>query len=67
MAAGIGCGLFASPEEALAAMRLRSFESFLPDPHNHALYRALYQQGYLTFQSPLRRYKNPNESSQESL
>jgi ribulose kinase len=60
MAAGIGCGIFASPEEALTAMSLRSYESFRPYMQNQALYKTLYEQGFLSFQDSLRRYFTPN-------
>jgi sugar (pentulose or hexulose) kinase len=60
MTAGIGCGVFASPEEALTAMSLRSYESFRPNMQNHALYKTLYEQGFLSFQDSLRRYFTPN-------
>lgn len=51
--AGVGCGLYAGEAQALASLA-RATETWQPDPHRHAIYRRLYEQGYCAFQTPLR-------------
>ena len=53
---GIGSGLYASEAEAFAALCPNPAEVFLPDNERHAIYRRLYQQGYLGLQEALRRH-----------
>ncbi len=54
VAAGIGCGVYAGAAEALETLAGRRREVILPDPDRHAAYRALFEEGYLPLQGPLR-------------
>lgn len=54
--AGLGCGLYAEEREALAAVAQAETETFLPDAGRHAVYRRLFEGGYLKLQTPLREY-----------
>jgi sugar (pentulose or hexulose) kinase len=56
LVAGIGTGLYASESEALTALCSNPAEVFLPDGERHALYRHLYEQGYILFQKALRQH-----------
>ncbi len=51
--AGIGRGLFADEQEALAAQAARETRTFAPDPERQAAYRRLYEQGYLRLREAL--------------
>lgn len=51
--AGIGCGLFHTPEDALASMRVRG-RLFEPDPSHGAWYDHLYHQVYTPLYRSLR-------------
>jgi sugar (pentulose or hexulose) kinase len=51
LAAGIGCGLIESTAVAHAPQDIIE-----PDHKRHAIYRALFEQGYLALQDPLRRF-----------
>ncbi len=51
--AGIGCGLYANVDEALAVLQQRDELIYLPDPANHRDYLPV-RQHYLTWQRPLR-------------
>jgi len=61
LVAGIGCGLYASESGAFSALRPTPAEVFLPDGERHAVYRRLYEQGYLFFQESLRHHFNQKE------
>ena len=61
LVAGIGNGLYASEEEAFNGLCLKPVELFLPDSERHAVYRRLYEQGYLPLQESLSRYFNGKE------
>ena len=61
LVAGIGSGLYASEAEAFEGLCLNPVEVFLPDPARHALYRRLYEQGYLRLQDALRHHFNGTE------
>ena len=50
LVAGIGSGVYASESEAFHGLSLKSVEVFLPNPERHAIYRGLYEQGYLPLQ-----------------
>ncbi len=60
MAAGIGCGVYHSADEALIAMGAQCEETFRPDAENFAIYQQLYEHGYLHFQGPLRQFTKPS-------
>lgn len=53
MIAGIGAGLFADADEAVAAMAPRDAELFAPDVERHRRHLQLFEQGYLALQAPL--------------
>lgn len=61
LVAGIGTGLYASESDAFAGLRLNPPEIFLPDGDRHAIYRRLYEQGYLFLQESLRQHFNQKE------
>lgn len=61
LVAGIGGGLYANEAEAFNGLRLNPVEVFLPDPERHAVYRNLYEQGYLPLQEALRQHFNERE------
>jgi sugar (pentulose or hexulose) kinase len=60
--AGIGNGLYASGAEAFDGLCLNPVEIFLPDSERHAIYRRLYEQGYLRLQEALRQHFNEKEN-----
>jgi sugar (pentulose or hexulose) kinase len=61
LVAGIGTSLYASESEAFAELCSNSGEVFLPNSERHAIYRRLYEQGYLLFQKALRQYSNEKQ------
>jgi sugar (pentulose or hexulose) kinase len=61
LVAGIGSGLYASEGEAFKGLCLNPVEVFLPDSERHAIYRRLYEQGYLRLQEALRHHFNGKE------
>ena len=61
MVAGLGTGLYASEVEAFEGLCLKPVEVFLPDAERHAVYRRLYQQGYMRLQDALRHHFNGTE------
>src|SRR5215216_3861082 len=61
LVAGIGTGLYASETEAFNGLSLKPVEVFLPDRERHAMYRRLYEQGYLRLQEALRLHFNERE------
>lgn len=58
LVAGIGSGLYAHEAEAFDGLRLKPVEVFVPDRERHAVYRGLYEQGYLRLQGALRHHFN---------
>jgi xylulokinase len=64
LVAGIGSGLYASEAEAFAGLSSNPVEVFLPDGERHAVYRRLYEQGYLHLQKALRQHFNGKEISE---
>src|SRR5215216_2450265 len=58
LVAGIGRGLYASEAEAFNGLCLKPVEVFLPDGERHAVYRRLYEQGYLRLQEALSHHFN---------
>ncbi len=54
--AGIGSGVYASEEEALAGPRRASARVVLPDLENRAVYQKLFANGYQQLQEPLRQF-----------
>jgi sugar (pentulose or hexulose) kinase len=65
LAAGIGCGLYRDATEALARLAPQKVDTFYPDAENHAIYKRLFDQGYLMFQEPLRNYSQSFNNFQE--
>ena len=61
LVAGIGSGLYANEAEAFDGLYLKPVEVFLPDGDRHAVYRQLYEQGYLLLQEALRHHFNRKE------
>ncbi|HET6595292.1 MAG TPA: FGGY family carbohydrate kinase [Anaerolineales bacterium] len=61
LVAGIGSGLYANESEAFYGLSLKSVEVFLPNPERHAIYRGLYEQGYLPLQEALSHHFNGKE------
>jgi sugar (pentulose or hexulose) kinase len=61
LVAGIGSGLYASELEAFDGLTLKPVEVFVPDMDRHAVYRRLYEQGYLRLQDALRHHFNGTE------
>jgi sugar (pentulose or hexulose) kinase len=61
LVAGIGSGLYTSESEAFHGLSLKPVEVFLPDAERHALYRRLYEQGYLPLQEALSHHFNGKE------
>ena len=61
LVAGIGSGVYASESEAFAGLHPNRLEVFVPDEERHAMYRRLYEQGYLLFQKALRQHFNGKE------
>jgi sugar (pentulose or hexulose) kinase len=62
LVAGIGSGLYAHDSEAFDRLRLKPVEVFVPDRERHAVYRRLYEQGYLQLQGALRHHFNGIEN-----
>ena len=62
LVAGIGSGLYASEAEAFNGLCLNPVEVFVPDSERHAIYRRLYEQGYLRLQEALRNHFNAKEN-----
>src|SRR5215216_3365620 len=58
LVAAIGSGLYASEAEAFNGLCLKPVEVFLPDGERHAVYRRLYEQGYLRLQEALSHHFN---------
>lgn len=57
MAAGIGCGVYRNPEDAVASVHAgREVRAVTPDPERHALYTRWLEEGYLPLQEPLRQH-----------
>lgn len=56
MAAGIGCGLYQSPEEAVDAVAGAMNQTIEPDETFHKQYEKLYLTGYEPLQAPLRAF-----------
>jgi xylulokinase len=63
LVAGIGSGLYAHEAEAFDGLCLKPVEVFLPDPERHAIYRDLYEQGYLRLQEALRHHFSEKEKA----
>lgn len=61
LVAGTGSGLYANEAEAFNGLRLNPVEVFLPNLERHAVYRNLYEQGYLPLQEALRQHFNERE------
>ena len=61
LVAGIGSGVYASEAEAFDGLCHNPVEVFLPDRERHAVYRRLYEQGYLRLQEALRHHFNDKE------
>ena len=64
LVAGIGSGLYASESEAFNGLRPKPVEVFLPNEERHAIYRRLYEQGYLPLQEALSHHFNGNEPAE---
>lgn len=62
LVAGIGSGLYAGESEAFDGLCLNPVEVFLPDRERHAIYRRLYEQGYLRLQEALSHHFNGKEN-----
>ncbi|MGB8982029.1 MAG: FGGY-family carbohydrate kinase, partial [Anaerolineales bacterium] len=62
LVAGIGSGIYASEAEAFASLCCNPVEVVLPDRERHAIYRRLYEQGYLRLQEALKQHFNEKES-----
>ncbi len=56
---GIGCGVYASVDEALEVLGARFSETFHPIPENSMIYQQIYEKGFLHFQEALRSYTLP--------
>ena len=56
---GVGCGVYSSLGESLNAFGARFPDTFHPIPQNFAIYKQLYENGYLHFQEALRSFKLP--------
>lgn len=56
LAAGVGSGLYASVEEAIASIKKSGKRKVLPIEAHHEVYRHLYEVGYLKLQAPLREF-----------
>jgi hypothetical protein len=56
MVAGVGAGVYASAAQAWQAVADTRPTIIQPRPAAHARYTRLYEDGYLLFQAPLRRY-----------
>ncbi len=54
--AGIGSGVYASEEEALAGPRKSESRFIEPNPDNRAVYQKLFSNGYQQLQEPLRQF-----------
>ena len=61
LVAGVGSGAYASEAEAFHGLSLKPVEVFLPDRERHAVYRRLYEQGYLPLQEALSHHFNGTE------
>lgn len=55
MLGGIGSGVYASAEEAAAAIDKSGTRTVEPDPDRHQAYARIYEEGYAILQEPLRR------------
>lgn len=53
--------MYAGEAEAFNGLRLNPVELFLPDTERHAVYRRLYEMGYLRLQGLLRQHFNGHE------
>lgn len=58
LAAGVGSGVYSSVEEATASVIREKPEWITPNESRHAIYRRLYEEGYLQLQAPLRAFFN---------
>ena len=58
LVAGVGSGLYLNETQAFDGLCLKPVEVFLPDPERHAVYRRLYEQGYLGLQHALKHHFN---------
>ena len=56
MAAAIDCGVYASAEEAAKAVQTDEQRVVEPDANQHAAYRSLYENGFVSLQQPLRQF-----------
>jgi xylulokinase len=62
LVAGVGCGMYSSMEEALLPIeKSNHVEVYEPDEDRHAIYRCLYEQGYLPLQETLHQYTHRGE------
>lgn len=64
MIAGIGTGIFADVEQAIEMMVDRNLRTFCPNLAQHALFKRLYEHGFLELQTPLNRYYEYVQSQQ---
>jgi xylulokinase len=56
LVAGLGSGLFSSVQVALEARPASPAIQYLPDMERHKRYKAIFENGYMKLQDPLRRY-----------
>lgn len=56
MAAAVGCGVYASHEDAVKAIDRKESAFVKPDEARHLAYKALYEEGYEPLQQPLRAF-----------
>jgi xylulokinase len=56
MIAGVGAQVYASVQDAVANMAQPALATVYPDADRNAVYRRLYEQGYLGLQEPLHKY-----------
>jgi sugar (pentulose or hexulose) kinase len=64
--AGIGCGYYASVQEAISAVSRQQPFTIFPDPDRHMIYQHKFSGGYLPLQGPLRAYFNSLENRERS-
>ena len=56
LVAGLGTGLFPSAQAALQARPISLASRYLPDEERHREYKAIFEEGYMKLQAPLRAY-----------
>lgn len=62
--AGVGVGIYQDVEEALAQVSTtQSVEFITPNWENHVIYQTLFENGYLSFQEPLRKFGDWTQQS----